>query len=182
MPACLENLFLLVGLLNLDPSRSKFPSDNTRSFARHPRNWGPPRGHWSKYSHTDTGMHMHTCVHTYINTQYMLLRKRSVESLRSYIHKWRQSSLIHAVHVYTSLSFLLPFSPSSLISLSIYYPITYYIQNVDTLTLWRSTDMTFELLAPRSILFLFLYHDERTGHALMDYEAAGERDGWRVGG
>lgn len=162
MPACLENLFLLVDLLNLDPSRSKFPSDNNWSFARHPRNWGPSRGPWSKYSHTHAHMHSRLYRYTVHTTQKQICWVLKV----IYPQKWRQSSVIHDVPwsvFFVSVFPLLLHLPLHLLPHHILHTKPWH-----TVTPWRSSDMTFEPQVPKSILFLFLYDDERTGHALMD--------------
>lgn len=64
LPACIERLFSLVGLLDLDCSYPKPPSDRVSTFARHPRRRGP----WSKYTHTEAYRLTHAYVLAYMHT------------------------------------------------------------------------------------------------------------------
>lgn len=91
---CVEKLFLLVGLLDLDLSLSKSPSHHIWSFASHPRGWGP----WPKY--TEAYRFTHT---------YMLVRKASVECWGSYVHRSDEDKVLWFMLFMSALLCLLCF-------------------------------------------------------------------------
>lgn len=175
LPACVEKLFSLVGLLDLDLGLSKSPSDTIWSSAKHPRRRGPSRGPWPTY----TVAHIHTCTHTCIHAG----QRRMCWVLRVIRPQkwWRQRCVIHAVHVYAPLSSSLPSPPAPPSSSpSITPPHTTY----KTLTHCNSVTFLWHDLWPSSPqpASCSCFYTRREDRACFDGWRGSWREGWTEGG